>query len=74
MGSALKTILVNTSNDPSVSPPTSDYTRLINFDTTVVLTEPETGRLEFQDPGMYQGSCTMRCHGQDHRDEDYQQQ
>ncbi|UCC30150.1 MAG: hypothetical protein JSU86_18370 [Phycisphaerales bacterium] len=56
-----------------LGPPTSDYTHLINFDTTVVFPEPETGRLEFQDFGTYQGSCTLRCHGHDHRDRNYQQ-
>lgn len=44
---------------------------LINFDTTIV-TEGSNGRLEFQDgPGTFHGECSLKCHGKDHRDEDY---
>jgi predicted CXXCH cytochrome family protein len=50
---------------------TSDHTHLINFDTTIVRREPTTHRLEFKDLGRLAGSCTLVCHGQQHRDEQY---
>ena len=50
---------------------TSDHTHLINFDTTIVRPEPTTHRLEFKDLGRFAGSCTLVCHGQQHRDEQY---
>ncbi|MHC4429281.1 MAG: cytochrome c3 family protein, partial [Planctomycetota bacterium] len=36
---------------------------LINFDTRVVFPDPVTGRLEFEDQGVFRGSCTLMCHG-----------
>ena len=50
---------------------TSDHTHLINFDTTIVRPEPTTHRLEFKDLGRFAGSCTLVCHGERHRDEQY---
>ncbi|MBI4716970.1 MAG: hypothetical protein HY763_04140 [Planctomycetes bacterium] len=50
---------------------TSDRTHLINFDTRIVRPDPESGRLEFRDRGRFAGSCTLVCHGERHRDEDY---
>ncbi len=44
---------------------------LINFDTSVVLPDPGTGRLEFIDQGILAGTCTLRCHGENHNDERY---
>jgi len=49
----------------------SDHTHLINFDTRIVRPEPSTGRMEFKDLGRFRGSCTLLCHGEKHRDEDY---
>ncbi len=49
----------------------SDHTHLINFDATIVQPEPRSGRIEFRDLGHFAGSCTLLCHGEDHRDEDY---
>ena len=49
----------------------SDHTHLINFDTTIVRPEPRTGKIEFRDLGRFAGSCTLICHGEEHRDEDY---
>ncbi len=49
----------------------SDHTHLINFDTSVVRPEPDSGLLEFRDLGQFAGSCTLTCHGEDHRDERY---
>jgi len=48
-----------------------DHTRLINFDTTIVRPDPQSGRLEFRDTGRLSGSCTLLCHGENHRDERY---
>ncbi len=53
------------------SPSGSDHTHLINFDTTIVFPEPSTRRLEFRDLGSFTGSCTLVCHGEVHRDEQY---
>jgi predicted CXXCH cytochrome family protein len=49
----------------------SDHTHLINFDITIVRPEPGTQRLEFRDLGTFAGSCTLVCHGERHRDEQY---
>jgi hypothetical protein len=40
--------------------------RLINFDTTVVTPDATTGRLEFNQTGMRQGTCYLTCHGTTH--------
>jgi predicted CXXCH cytochrome family protein len=45
---------------------------LINFDTTVVFPDPVSGRLEFEDMGLFSGSCTLTCHGQRHFEETYE--
>ncbi len=55
----------------SIVASTSDHSHLINFDTSAVRPEPQTGRLEFRDLGQFAGSCTLTCHGEDHRDERY---
>ncbi|MHC4427729.1 MAG: cytochrome c3 family protein [Planctomycetota bacterium] len=39
---------------------------LINFDTRVVFPDPVRGRIEFEDRGMFSGSCTLTCHGVAH--------
>ncbi|MBW7989981.1 MAG: hypothetical protein FVQ84_08205 [Planctomycetes bacterium] len=44
---------------------------LINFDTTIVSSDPKTGRLEFIDTGVFSGECYLTCHGKDHSPEDY---
>ena len=49
----------------------SDHTHLINFDLSVVSPESQTNTIEFVDEGRFRGSCTLRCHGENHRDEDY---
>jgi predicted CXXCH cytochrome family protein len=46
----------------------SDHTHLINFDTRIVQPEGLTRRIEFRDMGRYAGSCTLSCHGAEHRD------
>ena len=55
----------------STLPTTSQHTRLINFDTTIVRPNPSNGRLEFKDLGRFAGSCTLTCHGERHNDERY---
>ncbi len=52
-------------------PTASDHTHLINFDTNIVFPEPQTGLLEFRDQGTHRGTCTLLCHGEAHRDENY---
>ncbi|MDO8631256.1 MAG: cytochrome c3 family protein [Phycisphaerales bacterium] len=49
----------------------SDHTHLINFDTTIVRPESRSGRIEYRDLGRFAGSCTLVCHGEQHRNEDY---
>jgi predicted CXXCH cytochrome family protein len=44
-----------------------DQTHLINFDKSVVLPDPDSGRLEFIDTGFRSGECWLQCHGTDHR-------
>ena len=39
---------------------------LINFDTSIVFPIPARGRLEFEDHGLFTGSCTLSCHGVAH--------
>ena len=48
----------------------SQYSHLIDFDTTVV--SPNSKRqLNFRDLGSRRGSCSLRCHDEDHDDEPY---
>jgi len=49
----------------------TNNSHLINFDLSVVFPEPNSGLLEFEDRGIFQGSCTLTCHGKDHRDDGY---
>lgn len=44
---------------------------LINFDTSIVIPEPRTGRLRFTDLGTNAGSCTLTCHGKVHDNLEY---
>jgi predicted CXXCH cytochrome family protein len=39
---------------------------LINFDISVVLPGPVSGRIEFVDTGTFSGNCTLTCHGRPH--------
>lgn len=41
-------------------------THLINFNMNYV-TPSSNGRLEFRDTGVQRGTCSMTCHGEDHR-------
>ncbi len=44
---------------------------LINFDTSIVRSDPTTGRLTFEDLGVFHGRCFLMCHGQQHSPQDY---
>jgi hypothetical protein len=44
---------------------------LINFDISVVLPGPVSGRIEFVDTGTFSGNCTLTCHGRPHIAEAY---
>ncbi len=48
----------------------TNHSHLINFDVSIV-TPGSSNRLEFVDRGTFRGSCTLRCHGESHSDEDY---
>jgi predicted CXXCH cytochrome family protein len=50
---------------------TNGNSHLINFDTSIVFPDPDTGRLEFRDTGRFRGECYLTCHGEDHSPEDY---
>lgn len=44
---------------------------LINFDTSVVTPDRVTGKLEFQDTGVFRSECTLTCHGSNHSPKRY---
>ncbi len=46
-------------------------THLINFDLSVVQPSDGLGIIEFVDEGYQRGNCTLKCHGEDHDQEDY---
>lgn len=50
---------------------TTNNSNLINFRTDIVFPHPSNGRLEFVDTGINSGTCTLRCHGENHSNEDY---
>jgi hypothetical protein len=40
---------------------------LINFDISIVRSDPATGRLEYEDgPGVFHGQCYLECHSKKH--------
>jgi hypothetical protein len=43
---------------------------LINFDLAIVLTT-NTGRLEYEDLGLFRGRCFLTCHGMHHNPASY---
>jgi predicted CXXCH cytochrome family protein len=49
----------------------TNNSHLINFDTSVVLPDPKTGRLEIVDEGLFKGSCYLECHGKKHSPKKY---
>jgi hypothetical protein len=44
---------------------------LINFDLSVVSPLSSTGEIEYVSQGNGAGYCTLRCHGENHHQEDY---
>jgi len=44
---------------------------LINFDTTIARPDPATGRLEFEDTGIFHGRCYLQCHSKTHSPQEY---
>lgn len=49
----------------------SDHTHLINFDTLIVRPASGTLQPQFRDRGSFSGTCTLLCHGSEHRDRGY---
>ena len=49
----------------------SDHTHLINFDLEIVQPSAISRRIAFRDTGTFSGSCTLLCHGAEHRDRAY---
>jgi ribosomal protein L40E len=45
---------------------TQNNSHLINFDIAIVRSDSSTGRLEFQDQGVFHGQCYLECHGRKH--------
>ena len=44
---------------------------LINFDSSIVLPDPDTGLLKYESTGRFQGQCFLECHGKKHSPERY---
>jgi hypothetical protein len=44
---------------------------LINFDARLVSPDPGSGRLEFEDLGLFRGRCFLVCHGKVHDPKEY---
>jgi len=45
---------------------TLNNSHLINFDISIVQADPTTGRLEFEDTGLFHGRCYLKCHNKTH--------
>ena len=46
---------------------TRNSSHLINFDISIVRSDPATGRLEYEDgPGVFHGQCYLECHSKKH--------
>lgn len=44
---------------------------LINFDTSIVFPDPDTGMLKYESTGRFSGQCYLTCHGENHSPEQY---
>jgi ribosomal protein L40E len=44
----------------------ANNTHLINFDISIVRSDSTSGRLEFEDQGVFHGQCYLECHGKAH--------
>lgn len=49
----------------------TNNSHLMNFDTTIVRADPVTGRLEFEDTGIFHGRCFLECHNVRHSPKEY---
>lgn len=49
----------------------TNNTHLMNFDITIVRPDPVTGRLEFEDTGIFHGRCYLECHNVRHSPKEY---
>ncbi len=49
----------------------ANNSNLINFDTSIVFPDPDTGRLEFEDLGTFRGQCYLKCHNKEHSPVEY---
>ncbi len=52
----------------------TNNSNLINFDTSIVFPETNTGRLEFEDQGYFRGRCFLLCHGIEHSPKEYKRE
>ncbi len=50
---------------------TTNNSNLINFDTSIVFPDPDTGLLRFEDQGLFRGRCFLECHGAKHSPHEY---
>ncbi len=50
---------------------TTNNSHLMNFDTTIVRSDAVTGRLEFEDAGIFHGRCYLECHNERHSPKEY---
>ncbi len=50
---------------------TTNNSHLINFDTSIVSADTMSGRLEFEDLGVFKGRCYLRCHMRRHSPKSY---
>ena len=70
-----KQITCSACHDPhgisAVQGTSTNNSHLINFDTSIVRAHTATGRLEFQDTGIYRGRCYLECHNKAHSPETY---
>ena len=44
---------------------------LINFDISIVQADPATGRLEYEETGLFHGRCYLKCHNVTHSPKEY---
>ena len=49
----------------------TNNSNLINFDISIVSPDPKTGRLEFEDQGLFRGQCYLECHNKKHSPKRY---
>jgi hypothetical protein len=55
----------------SVQGTVTNNSHLINFSSSIVQTDPVTGRLEYQSTGARTGTCYLLCHGVAHSPKSY---